>query len=90
MVSALRVNFERAQAVIRIFFFFFFFFFLEKIRLDISCKSSARICLDDSYKMPNLLLSEGGCFAFLWFVVCVLSVMVCLLFLCVSLVGFVL
>ena len=30
------------------------------------------------------------CFAFLWFVACVLSVLVCLLFLLVSLVGYVL
>ena len=31
---------------------------------------------------------EPGCFAILWFVVCVLSVMVCLLFLLESLVGY--
>ena len=33
---------------------------------------------------------EAGYFASLWFVVCVLSVMVCLLFLLVSLVGYIL
>ena len=46
------------------------------------------LCLTDPVQHYDYLVGEegAGCLAFLWFVVCVLSAMVCLLFLLVSMV----
>ena len=62
-----------------LFFSYFIPFFAMLVSIDPVCHCG-----------PLFGEKGAGCFAFLWFVVCILSVMDCLLFLLMSLVGYVL